>query len=156
MPKRGVFNANDAVCVDLGNTAYALDTTTIDVSLKLFPWARFRKTKAAVKMPAQIDLCGDIPSFIHVSGGKTHAVNLLDPVTPEPGGLTIMDRGFLDFTRLYRLTQAGACFVIRPKSNTLSRRVPSRPIDKATGSRRDRTARPAGVRSAADYPRYLR
>ena len=148
--------ANDALGVDLDNTVYALDTTTIDLSLKVFPWAHFRATKAAVKMHTQIDLRGNIPSFIHVSDGKMHEVNVLDLITPEPGSFTIMDRGFLDFTRLYRLTQAGAFFVIRPKSNTLSRRVHSRPIDKATGLRCDQTVRLTGVRSAADYPQYLR
>ena len=114
--------ADDAFAVDLDNSVYALDTTTIDLSLKVFPWAHFRTTKAAVKMHAQIDLRGNIPSFIHVSDGKMHEVNVLDLMTPEGGSFTIMDRGFLDFARLYRLTQAGAFFVIRPKSNTAIRR----------------------------------
>jgi hypothetical protein len=96
---------NDAFGVDLENTVYALDTTTIDLSLKVFPWAHFRRAKAAVKMHTQIDLRGNIPSFIHLSDGKMHEVNVLDLMTPEPGSFTIMDRGFLDFTRLYRLTQ---------------------------------------------------
>ena len=148
--------ANDTLGVDLDNTVYALDTTTIDLSLKVFPWAHFRTTKAAVKMHTQIDLRGNIPSFIHVSDGKMHEVNVLDLMTPEPGSFTIMDRGFLDFTRLYRLTQAGAFFVIRPKSNTLFRRAYSRPIDKTTGLRCDQTVRLTGVRSAADYPQYIR
>ena len=100
--------ADDAFAVDLDNTVYALDTTTIDLSLKVFPWAHFRKAKAAVKMHTQIDLRGNIPSFIHVSDGKMHEVNVLDLMTPEPGSFSIMDRGFLDFARLYRLTQAGA------------------------------------------------
>jgi hypothetical protein len=107
--------ANDVFGVDLDNTVYALDTTTIDLSLKVFPWAHFRKTKAAVKMHRQIDLRGNIPSFIHVSDGKMHEVNVLDLMTPEPGSFTIMDRGFLDFARLYGLTLAGAFFIIRPK-----------------------------------------
>ena len=110
--------ADDAFAVDLDNSVYALDTTTIDLSLKVFPWAHFRTTKAAVKMHTHIDLRGNIPSFIHVSDGKMHEVNVLDLMTPEGGSFTIMDRGFLDFARLYRLTQAGAFFVIRPKSNT--------------------------------------
>ena len=113
-------------------------------------------SKAAAKMHAQIGLRGNIPSFIHVSGGKMHAVNVLDLIAPEPGSFTIMDRGFLDFTRLCRLTQAGACFVIRRKSNTLSRRVHSRPIGKAAGLRCDQTVRLTGVRSAAGYPQHLR
>jgi len=148
--------AGDAFGVDLENTVYALDTTTIDLSLKVFPWAHFRRTKAAVKMHTQIDLRGNIPSFIHVSDGKMHEVNVLDLMTPEPGSFTIMDRGFLDFARLYRLTQAGAFFVIRPKSNTLFKRVYSRPVDKTTGLRCDQTVRLTGVKSPDDYPQYLR
>lgn len=146
----------DAFGVDLDNTVYALDTTTIDLSLKVFPWAHFQKTKAAVKMHTQIDLRGNIPSFIHVSDGKLHEVNVLDLITPEAGSFTIMDRGFLDFARLYRLTQAGAFFVIRPKSNTLFKRVYSRPIDKTTGLRCDQTIRLTGMKSQNDYPQYLR
>ena len=148
--------ADDAFGVDLENTVYALDTTTIDLSLKVFPWAHFRTTKAAVKMHTQIDLRGNIPSFIHVSDGKMHEVKVLDLMTPEPGSFTIMDRGFLDFERLYRLTQAGAFFVIRPKTNTLFQRVYSRPIDKTTGLRFDQTVRLTGVKSPDDYPQYLR
>jgi|SRR5664280_1685680 hypothetical protein len=148
--------AGDAFGVDLENTVYALDTTTIDLSLKVFPWAHFRRTKAAVKMHTQIDLRGNIPSFIHVSDGKMHEVNVLDLMMPEPGSFTIMDRGFLDFARLYRLTQAGAFFVIRPKSNTLFKRVYSRPVDKTAGLRCDQTVRLTGVKSPDDYPQYLR
>ena len=148
--------AGDAFGVDLENTVYALDTTTIDLSLKVFPWAHFRTTKAAVKMHTQIDLRGNIPSFIHVSDGKMHEVNVLDLMTPEPGSFTIMDRGFLDFARLYRLTQAGAFFVIRPKSNTAFRRIYSRPVDKETGLRFDQTVRLTGVKSQDAYPQYLR
>jgi Domain of unknown function (DUF4372)/Transposase DDE domain len=146
----------DAFGVELDNTVYALDTTTIDLSLKVFPWAHFRSTKAAVKMHTQIDLRGNIPSFIYVSDGKMHEVNVLDLIEPEPGSFTIMDRGFLDFARLYRLTLAGAFFVIRPKSNTLFKRVYSRPVDKTTGLRCDQTVRLTGVISANDYPQYLR
>lgn len=148
--------AGDAFAVDLENTVYALDTTTIDLSLKVFPWAHFRTTKAAVKMHTQIDLRGNIPSFIHVSDGKMHEVNVLDLIMPEPASFTIMDRGFLDFARLYRLTQAGAFFVIRPKSNTLFKRVYSRTVDKTTGLRCDQTVRLTGVKSLDDYPQYLR
>ena len=148
--------AGDGFGVDLDNTVYALDTTTIDLSLKVFPWAHFRTTKAAVKMHTQIDLRSNIPSFIHVSDGKMHEVNVLDLIAPEPGSFTIMDRGFLDFERLYRLTQAGAFFIIRPKSNTLFRRVYSRAVDKTTGLRCDQTVRLTGVTSRRDYPQYLR
>lgn len=147
---------NDVFGVDLENTVYALDTTTIDLSLKVFPWAHFRKAKAAVKLHTQIDLRGNIPSFIHVSDGKMHEVNVLDLLTPEPGSFTIMDRGFLDFARLYRLTQAGAFFVIRPKSNTLFKRVYSTAVDKTTGLRCDQTVRLSGIKSPDDYPQYLR
>lgn len=147
---------HDDFGVDLDNTVYALDTTTIDLSLSVFPWAHFRKTKAAVKMHTQMDLRGNIPSFIHISDGKMHEVNVLDLITPEPGSFTIMDRGFLDFGRLYRLTQAAAFFVIRPKSNTLFKRVYSRPVDKTTGLRCDQTVRLAGVKTPDDYPQYLR
>ncbi len=146
----------DAFGIDLDNTVYALDTTTIDLSLKVFPWAHFRKEKAAVKMHTQLDLRGNIPSFIHISDGKMHEVNVLDLMPPEPGSFTIMDRGFLDFARLYRLTQAGAFFVIRPKSNTCFVRVYSRPVDKTTGLRCDQTVRLTGIKSHADYPQYLR
>jgi Domain of unknown function (DUF4372)/Transposase DDE domain len=148
--------AGDTFGVDLDNTVYALDATTIDLSLKVFPWARFVKTKAAVRMHTQIDLRGNIPSFVHVSDGKMHEVNVLDMLTPEPGSFTVMDRGFLDFTRLYRLTLAGAFFVIRPKSNTLFKRVCSRPVDKTTGLRCDQTIRLVGQHSTDDYPQYLR
>jgi hypothetical protein len=147
---------HDDFGVDLDNTVYALDTTTIDLSLSVFPWAHFRKTKAAVKMHTQMDLRGNIPSFIHISDGKMHEVNVLDLITPEPGSFTIMDRGFLDFGRLYRLTQAAAFFIIRPKSNTLFKRVYSRPVDKTTGLRCDQTVRLAGVKTPDDYPQYLR
>ena len=105
---------------------------------------------------SQIDLRGNIPSFIHVSDGKMHEVNVLDLMTPEPGSFSIMDRGFLDFARLYRLTQAGAFFVIRPKSNTAFQRVYSRSVDKTTGLRCDQTVRLIGVTSANDHPQYLR
>ena len=148
--------AGDVFAVELENTVYALDTTTIDLSLKVFPWAHFRTTKAAVKMHTQIDLRGNIPSFIHVSDGKMHEVNVLDLIMPEPGSFTIMDRGFLDFARLYRLTQAGAFFVIRPKSNTLFKRVYSRTVDKTTGLRCDQTVCLTGAKSPNDYPQYLR
>ena len=148
--------ADDAFGVDLDNTVYALDTTTIDLSLKVFPWAHFRTSKAAVKMHTQIDLRGNIPSFIHVSDDKMHEVNVLDLMTPEAGSFTIMDRGFLDFARLYRLTVAGAFFVIRPKSNTLFKRIYSQPVDKTTGLRCDQTVRLTGTKSPDDYPQYLR
>lgn len=142
--------------VDLENTVYALDTTTIDLSLKVFPWAPFQQSKAAIRLHTQLDLRGNIPSFIHVSDGKMHDVNVLDLMTPEAGSFTIMDRGFLDFKRLYRLTQAGAFFVIRSKKNTAFERIYSRAIDKTTGLRCDQTVRLTGVAAQKNYPQYVR
>jgi hypothetical protein len=107
-------------------------------------------------MHTQIDLRGNIPSFLYISDGKMHEVNVLYLIVREPGSFTIMDRGFLDFERLYRLTEAGAFFVIRPKSNTLIRRVYSRPVDQTTGLRVDQTVRLTGIHSTTDYPQYLR
>lgn len=147
---------DDPFEVDLKNTVYALDATTIDLSLKVFPWAHFHQAKAAVRLHTQIDLRGNIPSFIHISDGLMHEVNVLDLITPEPGSFTIMDRAFLDFARLYRLTQAGAFFVIRPKINTHIKRIYSRPVDKTTGLRCDQTIRITGLRSCDYYPQYLR
>ena len=131
--------ADDSFAVELAHTAYALDTTTIDLSLSLFPWARFRKTKAAVKLHTLLDLRGNIPAFIHISDGKLHEVNVLDQIAFEPGSFYMMDRGFLDFARLYTLHLAQAFFVIRAKSNSQYRRRYSHPIDKATGLRYDHT-----------------
>ena len=116
--------------VELANTTYALDASTIDLCLSLFPWAPACRTKAAVKLHTLLDLRGNIPSFIHISDGKVHDVNVLDLLIPEPGAFYIMDRGYLDFARLYRLASAGAFFLIRAKSNTQYRRLYSRPVDK--------------------------
>jgi transposase len=137
-------------------TAYALDTTTIDLCLSVFPWARFRSTKAAVKLHTLLDLRGNIPSFIHISDGKMHEVNVLDILIPEAGGFYIMDRGFLDFARLYRLHQAQAFFVTRAKSNLAHRRVYSHAVDKATGLRCDQTIALSGFYIRQDYPQHLR
>jgi len=109
--------------LDLSNTVYALDATTIDLCLTLFPWASFRRTKAAVKLHTLLDLRGAIPNFIHISDGKLHDVHALDLLLPEPGAIYVMDRGYLDFERLFMLHQAGAFFVTRPKSNTDFRRI---------------------------------
>ena len=148
--------AGDPFGVELANTAYALDTTTIDLCLSLFPWARFRKTKAAVKLHTLLDLRGNIPTFIHISDGKLHEVNVLDEIAFEPGSFYMMDRGFLDFARLYALHRSQAFFVIRAKSNLQYRRVYSHPIDKTTGLRCDQTIILTGVRSCKDYPIQLR
>lgn len=148
--------ADEDFGVELTNTAYALDTTTIDLSLSLFPWARFRNTKAAVRLHTLLDLRGNIPTFIHISDGKFHEVNVLDQIAFEPGSFYMMDRGFLDFGRLHALQRAQAFFVIRAKSNLQYRRLYSHPIDKASGLRCDQTIVLTGVRSRQDYPVQLR
>lgn len=148
--------AKDSFAVELEQTAYALDTTTIDLCLSVFPWARFRKAKAAVKLHTLLDLRGNIPSFIHISDGKMHEVNVLDILVPEAGSFYIMDRGFTDFTRLYRMHQAQAFFVIRGKANLACRRVYSRAVDKSTGLRCDQTIALTGIKASKDYPQHLR
>ena len=148
--------ADEDFGVELKNTAYALDTTTIDLSLALFPWARFRRTKAAVKLHTLLDLRGNIPTFIHISDGKLHEVNVLDHIAFEAGSFYVMDRGFLDFGRLHTLHRAQAFFVIRAKSNLQYRRLYSHPIDKAGGLRCDQTVALTGVHSCTDYPVALR
>src|SRR5215467_5745672 len=125
--------AKDSLGIDLSETVYALDSTTIDLCLSLFPWARFRETKAAVKLHTLLDLRGGIPSFIHISDGRLHDVNVLDVLITEPGSFYVMDRGYLAFDRLYTLHQAGSFFVTRAKSNTQLQRLYSRPVDRATG-----------------------
>ncbi len=152
---RGLY-ANNSFAVEMEQTAYALDTTTIDLCLSVFPWARFRRAKAAVKMHTLLDLRGNIPTFIHISDGKMHEVNVLDILIPEAGSFYIMDRGFTDFTRWYKLHQAQAFFIIRGKSNLLCRRVYSRPVDKSTGLRCDQTIALTSVKASLAYPQHLR
>ena len=142
--------------LDLDGTVYALDSTTIDLCLSLFPWAHYKRTKGAVKLHTLLDLRGPIPSVIHITDGKIHDVLVLDRLLPEPGAFYIMDRGYLDFARLYRLHCAAAFFVIRPRSNTKFRRLYSHPIDKAAGLRCDQTIRLDGVYSGRTYPEKLR
>jgi len=142
--------------VDLKETVYALDSTTIDLCLSVFPWAHFRSTKAAVKMHTLLDLRGAIPSFIHISDGKLHDVNVLDVLIPEPGAFYVMDRGYIDFGRLYMLHQAGAFFVTRAKSNFDSRRVFSAPTDRATGVICDQTVTLNGFYASKEYSEHLR
>jgi len=142
--------------VDLQDTVYALDTTTIDLCLSVFPWAPFQATKAAVRLHTLLDLRGNIPTFIHISDGKLHEVNILDQLVPEPGAFYIMDRGFLDFARLYRLHQAGSFFVTRAKSNTKAQRRYSRRVDRSTGLICDQTIFLTGVHSPQDYQAPLR
>ncbi len=148
--------ASDSFAVELDQTAYALDTTTIDLCFSVFPWANFRSTKAAVKMHTLLDLRGNIPSFIHISDGKMHEVNVLDILVPEAGSFYIMDRGFLDFARLHRLQQASSFFVIRAKSNMVCRRVYSHAVDKSTGLRCDQTIMLTGQLTQHSYPIPLR
>ena len=148
--------ASDSFAVELEQTVYALDTTTIDLCLSVFPWARFRQTKAAVKMHTLLDLRGNIPTFIHISDGKMHEVNVLDILIPEAGSFYIMDRGFTDFARWFTLHQAQAFFVIRGKSNLTFRRVYSRAVDKATGLRCDQTIALTSIKASHDYPQHLR
>lgn len=146
----------DSFGVDLDQTVYALDSTTIDLSLSLFPWAVFRQTKAAVKLHTLLDLRGALPAFIHISEGKLHDVNILDILIPEPGAFYIMDRGYLDFTRLYTITRGLAFFVTRAKSNFQFQRIYSHPIDKITGLKCDQTVVLTGHYSRKGYPEKLR
>ncbi len=152
---RGLY-ADEPFGVDLGNSAYALDSTTIDLSLSLFPWAPFRSTKAAVKMHTLLDLRGNIPSFIHISDGKLHDVNILDQLIPEAGAFYVMDRGYIDFARLFRMHQAGSFFVTRAKKNMDAARRYSHPVDRSTGLIYDQTLVLQGYQSAQDYPETLR
>jgi IS4 transposase len=148
--------AKDTAFADLTQTIYALDSTTIDLCLELFPWAKFRRAKAAVKLHTLIDLRGSIPTFIHITDGKIHDVNALDIITPEPGAYYIMDRGYQDLERFHRLHQAGSFFVTRPKATLLMRRIQSLPIDKASGVRSDWIVVANGVKTATAYPERLR
>ena len=148
--------ASEDFGLELSNTVYALDSTTIDLCLSVFPWAHFRTTKAAVKMHTLLDLRGSIPSFIHVSDGKLHDVHALDLLTPEAGAIYVMDRGYVDFARLHRLHLAGAFFVTRAKSNLKAHRVYSAPTDRDTGILCDQTIALEGFYSKQDYPTYLR
>ena len=137
-------------------TLYALDSSTIDLCLSLFPWAHFRKTKAAVKLHTLMDLRGSIPVFIHISEAKLHDVNILDLLLPEPGAFYVMDRAYLDFTRLYKIQKASAYFVTRAKNNFQHRRRYSRPVDKTTGLRCDQTVVLTTYYPSKRYPEPLR
>jgi hypothetical protein len=142
--------------VQLDQTVYALDSTTIDLCLSLFPWAKFRKRKGAVKMHTLLDLRGNIPSVIFITHGKVHDVKILDQLSVEPGAIYVMDRGYLDFRRLYRMHQSMGFFVIRAKSNSRFRRLYSHPVDKSTGLRSDQTVVLQGFYTKKDYPERLR
>jgi hypothetical protein len=147
---------SESLLADLSNTVYALDSTTIDLCLSLFPWAHFRSTKAAVKMHTLLDLRGNIASFIHISDGKLHDVHALDMLMPEAGAIYVMDRGYVDFARLYRLHAAGAFFVTRAKSNLHAHRVYSAATDRTTGVIADQTIALDGHYTMQDYPAHLR
>jgi len=148
--------AADPIGVELDRSLYALDSTTIDLCLSLFPWAKFRKHKAAVKMHTLLDLHGNIPTFISITSGKVHDVNILDEILPEAGAFYVMDRGYVDFERLYVFVLSAAFFVVRTKSNVLLQRRYSRPVDKTTGVRSDHTVILTAIDSAKVYPDALR
>jgi hypothetical protein len=148
--------AHDPIGVDLTNSLYALDSTTIDLCLSLFPWAKFRKHKAAVKMHTLLDLHGNIPTFISITDGKVHDVNILDEILPEAGAFYVMDRAYVDFERLYKFTLCSAFFVVRTKSNVLLQRRYSQAVDKTTGVRSDHTVILTAINSAKAYPDALR
>jgi Domain of unknown function (DUF4372)/Transposase DDE domain len=147
---------HDPIGMDLDQSLYALDSTTIDLCLSLFPWAKFRKHKAAVKMHTLLDLHGNIPTFIRITSGVVHDVNLLDEILPEAGAIYVFDRGYIDFQRLFVFTLSSAFFVVRTKSNVLLQRRYSHPVDKSTGVRSDHIVILSTIDSAKVYPDMLR
>jgi hypothetical protein len=148
--------AEDPLALDLAHTVYALDSTTIDLCVSMFPWAALCPTQAAVKLHALLDLRGAIPSYVHVSDGKLHDVRLLDLLLPEAGAFYVMDRAYVDFARLYCMDQAGSFFVIRAKRNLTARRLSSSPVDRATGLICDQTIRLSAHHAAHRYPASMR
>jgi transposase len=150
------LHAHDPIGVDLDQSLYALDSSTIDLCLSLFPWAKFRKHKAAVKMHTLLDLHGNIPTFISITDGKVHDVNILDEILPEAGAFYVMDRAYVDFQRLYLFTLCSSFFVVRTKKNIQLQRRYSRPVDKSTGVRSDQTVILTAIDSAKAYPDSLR
>ncbi len=148
--------ANEDFGLELDETVYALDSSTIDLCLSVFPWAHFRKTKSAIKLHTLLDLRGNIPSFIAITDGKVHDVNILDVLMPEPGAIYVMDKAYLDFERLYTLHQCSAFFVTRAKINTSLKRLYSKPVDKSTGIRCDQIVVLTGFCAKKDYPGKLR
>ena len=151
-----VLYSNEPFGIDLEQTVYALDATTIDLCLSMFPWATFRQTKAAIKLHTLLDLRGNIPTFISISDGKEHDVNILDYLPIEPGAFYIMDRGYLDYARLHGISKAAGFFVTRLKSNSKCRRIYSHYIDRSTGLRYDQTIMLTGFYALKDYPEKLR
>ena len=152
---RRIYSQED-LGLDLKNTVYALDSSTIDLCMSLFPWALFRSTKSAVKIHTLLDLRGAIPAFIYLSDGKTHDTKVLDMLVFEPGAFYVMDRGYMDFQRLFRLHQAGAFFVTRAKDNLRARRVYSAPTDRSTGVIADQRVALEGFYAIQDYPEHIR
>jgi hypothetical protein len=148
--------SNDDFGLQLQETVYALDATIIDLCLSVFPWARFRKTKGGIKLHTLLDLRGSIPSFITITEASVHELNILDELLPEAGAIYIMDRGYLDFERLYVLHQCASFFVVRARSNTRLRRLYSMPVDKSTGLRCDQIVVPTGFYPRKNYPDKLR
>jgi hypothetical protein len=148
--------AADPIGVDLDHSVYALDSTIIDLCLSLFPWAKFRRHKGAVKMHTLLDLHGNIPTFISITNGKVHDVNILDEIAPEAGAFYVMDRGYVDFERLYVFTLSAAFFVVRTKCNVVIQRRYSHPVDKTTGVRSDHTVILTAINSVKAYPDQLR
>jgi len=147
---------NDPIKLDINEGVYALDSTTIDLCLTLFPWAHFRRTKSAIKMHTKINLRGNIPDFVLISPGKMHDVNAMDHIEWEPGCWYVMDRGYLDFARLYHIHQCQAWFVTRSKKNTLYKRVYSKKVDKSKGILCDQKVRLTGTNALKDYPELIR
>ncbi len=147
---------NDSIKLDIDDAVYALDSTTIDLCLSLFPWAKFRKTKSAIKMHTMINLKGSIPDFILISTGKMHDVNAMDDITWEPGSWYVMDRGYLDFERLYSIHQCQSWFVTRSKKNTKFKRLYSKKVDKSKGILCDQKVRLTGTNATTDYPELIR
>jgi hypothetical protein len=153
---RKLYQDDPDFIVDLDSTLYALDSTTIDLCLSLFPWAKFRKNKGAVKLHTLLDIQGSIPVFIEITSGLVHDVNILDVLIPEPGSFYIMDRGYLDFERLYRIKENLGYFIIRAKKNMKFQRTESRKVDKSTGLRCDQIIRLSGFNTRKCYPDKLR
>jgi transposase len=153
---RVLYKTDNDLLNEIDNMAYALDSSTIDLCLSIFPWAKFRKKKAAVKMHTLLDLRGSIPTFIEITDGLCHDVNILDKILIEPNSIYVMDKGYVDFKRLYKITQDKAYFITRAKDNMAYRRVYSSKVDKSTGLKYDQKIKLTGYYSKKDYPDYLR
>jgi predicted nucleic acid binding AN1-type Zn finger protein len=153
---RILYKNDESLSFELDNSVYAIDSTIIDLCLTLFPWAKFRKTKAAIKLHTAMDIKGSIPTFIHISEGTIHDVNILDLMTAEPGAIYVMDRAYLDFERLYSIHKAQSYFLTRAKKNTKFRRISSRPVRKDLGIRCDQTIKLSGYKQSKKYPKKMR